>query len=258
MPTLRKSAIFVGLAMLGAAGVGHAFDGAGTVASQGRSSASDAFAFQIAEPGVLEQWRAARSHATGQGADLDHWKAFQLYARIAALRFAGEPSRRDAPYVGGAMREMGRYYLAGIEGTPVARNPQTGEHYLHRAAALFGDADAQFELGRFYLDERFGTPRRRHAARWLSLATRKGHHRAKAELGALLCAGQGVARDAVRGILLMAAALHDMTEAERPSIEARLTEAFASVTETERGRVEIALRRANLPLMGMVAVADGS
>lgn len=241
---------------VGAAGVGHAFDAAPAVLQLPASGLHEAF--PIAEMATALRWQAARSHATGQGAERDDWKAFQIYARIAAMRFAGEPSRDDAPYVGAAMREMGRYYLSGIEGSPVAADPRRGEDYLYRAAALFGDADAQFELGRFYLDSRWGKPRRRHAARWFALAARKGSHRARAELGVLLCEGNGVARDPVRGILFIATALRDAPEVEREGLGARLAAAFDAVSDAEREKVEGALRRADLPPMVSVGVADGS
>ena len=49
------------------------------------------------------------------------------------------------------------------------------------AATYFGDADAQYELGRLYID---GTPSDPHeAARWFQLAATKGQCHAEAVLG---------------------------------------------------------------------------
>ena len=67
------------------------------------------------------------------------------------------------------------------------------------AASYFGDADAQYELGRLYLD---GTPSDAHeAARWFLLAATKGQCRAEAALGDILFRGQYVPRQAARGLM---------------------------------------------------------
>lgn len=255
-PDPLKPLLVVCALSLGAAGGGHAFDGPRAAPDVTPSVMLDAF--PVAEETVLARWSAARRHSTGQGARLDHWQAFQIYARIAATRFESEPSRDDAPYVGGAMREMGRYYLTGIEGSPVASDPRTAESYLYRAAALFGDADAQFELGRFYLDARWGKPRERHAARWFALASRKGHAGAQAELGALLCEGRGVARNASRGIVLMATALRNAPGAQRDVVQSRLNAAFAALPDADRQKAENALQAADLPPVASVTVASDS
>ena len=67
------------------------------------------------------------------------------------------------------------------------------------AASYFGDADAQYRLGRLYLD---GTPSDPHqAARWFQLAATKGDCRAEAVLGDLLFQGRSVPRQAARGLM---------------------------------------------------------
>ena len=69
------------------------------------------------------------------------------------------------------------------------------------AASYFGDADAQYQLGRLYLD---GTPSDPHqAARWFQLAATKGDCRAEAVLGDMLFQGQKVPRQAARGLMLL-------------------------------------------------------
>jgi TPR repeat protein len=67
------------------------------------------------------------------------------------------------------------------------------------AATYFGDADAQYELGRLYLT---GTPSAPHqAARWFQLAATKGHCRAEVALGDMLFQGQAVPHQAARGLM---------------------------------------------------------
>jgi len=67
------------------------------------------------------------------------------------------------------------------------------------AASYFGDADAQYQLGRLYLDGSPGDPRQ--AARWFQLAATKGDCRAEAVLGDMLFHGQHVPRQAARGLM---------------------------------------------------------
>ena len=67
------------------------------------------------------------------------------------------------------------------------------------AASYFADADAQYQLGRLYLDS---TPSDAHkAARWFQLSATKGDCRAEAVLGDMLFRGQHVPRQAARGLM---------------------------------------------------------
>jgi hypothetical protein len=67
------------------------------------------------------------------------------------------------------------------------------------AASFFGDAEAQYELGRLYLTATPGDPHQ--AARWFLLAATKGQCRAQVALGDMLFRGQTVPRQAARGLM---------------------------------------------------------
>src|SRR5262245_9430077 len=69
------------------------------------------------------------------------------------------------------------------------------------AASYFGDADAQYELGRHYLDSTPSDPRQ--AVRWFQLAATKGNCRAEAVLGDMLFQGEHMPRQAARGLMLL-------------------------------------------------------
>jgi TPR repeat protein len=70
------------------------------------------------------------------------------------------------------------------------------------AATNFGNADAQYDLARMYLDGLGVNKDATQAARWLHLAAEKNHAEAQALLGQLLFTGRdGVARQ--RGLGLM-------------------------------------------------------
>ncbi len=57
------------------------------------------------------------------------------------------------------------------------------------AATNFGDANAQYNLARMYLDGADIVPKGGQAARWLYLAADKGHLQAQALLGQMLFTG---------------------------------------------------------------------
>jgi hypothetical protein len=75
----------------------------------------------------------------------------------------------------------------GIPNSSVVPDAARAREMFAYAASYFGDADAQYQLGRLYLD---GTPSDPHqAARWFQLAATKGDCRAEAVLGDMLFQG---------------------------------------------------------------------
>jgi hypothetical protein len=99
------------------------------------------------------------------------------------------------------------------------------------AATNFGDADAQYELGRLYLT---GTPSDPHqAARWLRLAATKGHCRAEVALGDLLFQGQVVPRQAARGLMWLTLS-RDCAGADATWVKPLYDRAFKCASADER------------------------
>jgi TPR repeat protein len=68
------------------------------------------------------------------------------------------------------------------------------------AGSYFGDAEAQYHLGRSYLFGKGAQKDAIQAARWLRLSADKGDHRAQALLGHMLFKGDEVSRHAARGL----------------------------------------------------------
>ena len=99
------------------------------------------------------------------------------------------------------------------------------------AASYFGDADAQYQLGRLYLD---GTPSDPHqAARWLLLAATKGDCRAEAVLGDMLFQGsQSAAASCARADV--AHARPDCAGSEEAWVKPLYDSAFHRATDDER------------------------
>ena len=145
------------------------------------------------------QWKLGQMYADGDGVPQDALRAFKYFSDIANSHPDETPGTPQARFVANAFVALGRYYLAGIPNTNVKANPPRAHEMLSYAATYFGDADAQYELGRLYLD---GTPSDPHeAARWFQLAANKGQCRAEAVLGDILFKGQFVPRQAARGLM---------------------------------------------------------
>jgi uncharacterized protein len=148
------------------------------------------------------QWKLGQMYADGDGVPKDALRAFKYFSDIANSHPDETPGTPQARFVANAFVALGRYYLTGIPNTNVKANPARAHEMLGYAATYFGDADAQYELGRLYLD---GTPSEPHeAARWFQLAANKGHCRAEAVLGDILFKGQFVPRQAARGLMWLA------------------------------------------------------
>ena len=70
------------------------------------------------------------------------------------------------------------------------------------AATRFGDPDGEYHLARMFIDGAGGLEKDKlRAAKWLGLAAEKGHHGAQALLGHMLFRGDGVPRQAARGLM---------------------------------------------------------
>lgn len=205
---------------LGAAGRGLApalaFDGSATSATASLSPSdglrSGAHAPDGVKPGSLSalqyaaeqgepvaQWRLGRMYADGDGVPRDDLRAFNYFSAIANAHPDETPGTPQSRFVANAFVALGHYYLTGIPNSQIAADPERAREMFDYAASYFGDADAQYELGRLYLT---GTPSDPHqAARWFQLAATKGQCRAEVALGDMLFRGQAVPRQAARGLM---------------------------------------------------------
>ncbi len=89
-------------------------------------------------------------------------------------------------FVADAYVALGHYYRDGIPNSPVKPDPNRAHDMFSYAAAVFGDPDAQFHLGRLYLKGEGVRKDPKLAARWLALAANKGQYEAQATLGQIL------------------------------------------------------------------------
>jgi uncharacterized protein len=148
---------------------------------------------------LAAQWKVGRMYAAGDGVPRDDKRAFVYFSQIANTHPEEPPGTAEARIVANAFVALGNYYLTGIPNSTVLANTARAREMFSYAASYFGDADAQYQLGRLYLE---GTPSDpRQAARWFQLAAMKGDCRAEATLGDLLFQGKRVPRQAARGLM---------------------------------------------------------
>jgi exopolysaccharide production negative regulator len=183
---------------------------------------------------ALAQWKLGRMYAEGDGVDKNKLRAFKYFRRIANLHADDNPDAPQSRFVASAFVALGRYYLDGIPDTPIKSDPVRAKQMFAYAASYFRDADAQYYLGRLYLNG-IGVPKdSRHAARWLRLAAIKGHCQAQALLGSLLFTGdKAVGRQAALGLMWLTLS-KDCASSSEAWISDRYNNAMKHANDDER------------------------
>ena len=158
-----------------------------------------------AEHGVLgAQLKLARIYASGNGVNKDNGKAFYFYRQIANQRADISPLSPVSRYVAEAFVALGEYYVGGIPSAQVPQDPVRAANLFRHAASYFGDADAQYQLARLYLDGDGVEKNVGLAINWLATAAKKQHAEAQATLGELLWRGSDDVRQRrARGLALI-------------------------------------------------------
>ena len=179
----------------------------------------------------VAQWKLGRMYADGDGVPRDDLRAFSYFSEIANTHPDEAPGTPQARFVANAFVALGHYYLTGIPNSKIAADPVRARDMFGYAATYFGDADAQYELGRFFLGERPSDPHQ--AARWFQLAATKGHCRAEVALGDMLFEGQVVPRQAARGLMWLTLG-RDCAGSDDTFAKPLYDEAFHRASDDER------------------------
>jgi uncharacterized protein len=219
---------------------GAGLPGAGSMAL-GAEKAKEFSALQYAadQGHPAAQWKLGRMYADGNGVAQDDMRAFDYFSQIANSHAEEPPGSRQARIVAKAFVALGRYYLTGIPNSAVKPDSARAHQMFGYAASYFGDADAQYELGRLYLD---GNPTDVHeAARWFLLAATKGHCRSEAALGDLLFRGQDVPRQAARGLMWLTLG-RDCAGPDEAWVKPLYDNAFHSASDDERAMALVYLK----------------
>jgi len=151
---------------------------------------------------VMALWKLGRMYADGEGVKQSDQRAFEYFRTLADSHAEETPGTNPAVFVAKSFIEIGSYYLTGI---PNYLKPDAGHAHqmFSYAASYFGDPEAQYRLGRTYLDGQGTAKSPKQAARWLSSAADKGQYQAQAVLGAMLFKGESVRRDAALGLMYL-------------------------------------------------------
>jgi TPR repeat protein len=188
------------------------------------------------------QWKLGRMYAEGDGVKRNDLRAFEYFSRVANAHADDSPESPQSRFVANAFVALGHYYLEGIPNSAVKANPGRAREMFSYAASYFGDADAQYNLARMYLEGN-GTPKDpRQAARWLDLAAKKGQHHAQALLGHMLFKGGDLPRQAARGLMWLTLA-RDSAASGDTWIHELYDSAFKQATDDERQVALIFLER---------------
>jgi uncharacterized protein len=187
-----------------------------------------------AEQGMpAAQWKLGRMYADGDGVQKNTLRAFEYFSRLTKAHGDDVPGTPQARFVANAFISLGQYYLEGIPNSAIKPDPDRAREMYWYAASYFADQDAQYNLGRLYLDRNFGARDPRQAAKWLGLAARKGQYQAQALLGAMLFKGDDLSRQAALGLFWLTLA-KDSARPDEIWIAETYSNAFAQATDSER------------------------
>ena len=179
------------------------------------------------------QWKLGRMYADGDGVQKNTQRAFEYFSRLTKAHGDDVPGTPQARFVANAFVALGQYYLEGIPNSAVKPDPDRAREMYWYAASYFADPDAQYNLGRLYLDRNAGVRDPRQAVKWLGLAARKGQYQAQALLGEMLFKGDDLARQAALGLFWLTLA-KDGARADETWIAEKYSSAFAQATDNER------------------------
>ncbi len=198
-----------------------------------KAKAVDAYGFAADLGHPVAQWKLGRMYQDGDGVAENDLKAFELFSEVANAHADDAPQSPQAPFVASAFVQLGNYYLNGIQDSAIEPNVARARELYTYAASYFGDADAQFQLARLYLEVDPAERDPKLAARWLKLAAKKGHHGAQALLGQMLVEGNGVKRNVVAGLMWLTVARNN-APTEDDWIRQEQEQAFSLASEKER------------------------
>ncbi len=185
----------------------------------------------------IAQWKLGKIYETGDGVPVNDAKAFEFYREVIDNHGDDARGTPQAAFVASAFVALGSYYLKGIETSAIRPNVDRARELYTYAASIFGDTEAQYRLGRLYLESESSERDPRQAARWLTVAAKKGHPGAQAMLGQLLFTGdEGLPRRPAQGLMWLTIARNNATNAKDDWIREVQEQVFSVASENERRR----------------------
>jgi hypothetical protein len=189
------------------------------------------YAAEQGAPGAL--WKLGRMYADGDGVSQNKLRAFEYFKNLTKAHADDPPGTPQARFVASAFVSLGHFYLEGIPDSAVKADPVVAREMFHYAASYFGDPEAQYYLGRIFLNGTGTAKDGRAAARWFRLAADKGHRSAQAMLGSMLFKGQGISRQSAMGLAWLAIA-KEGASADEAWIAEMYKSAYSQASQDER------------------------
>jgi len=183
---------------------------------------------------AIAEWKLGRMYAEGDHVGRDDLRAFDYFQDIVDNHSDDSLGTPQARFIANAYVALGGYFLSGIPNSPVKPNPRRSRDLYAYAASYFGDAEAQYRLGRMLLQGEGGSRDPWQAVRWLKLAADKGHYPAQALLGITMFRGDGIPRQVPRGLMYLTIARD--TAPQDKTIADMQASAFAQATDDQRAR----------------------
>jgi hypothetical protein len=152
---------------------------------------------------AIAEWKLGRMYADGDHVGRDDVRAFDYFQDIVDNHSDDSFGTPQARFVANAYVALGGYLASGIPNSPVKVNAPRARDLYAYAASYFGDAEAQYRLGRMLLEGQGGARDPWQAARWLKLSADKGHYQAQALLGITMFRGDGIPRQVPRGLMYL-------------------------------------------------------
>ncbi len=183
---------------------------------------------------AVAQWRLGRMFAEGKGVPRDDAKAFHWFKHIVDEHADDEPGTIQGQLAGRAFVELGAYYSAGIPGSDVGRDMSMAWNMFYHGATVFGDMEAQYQLGKMYLEGKGVEQNRQLAVSWLRNAAEKGHVKAQAMLGDHLFSTAETPRRKVEGLMWLSIARKQAKSQDDAGIVTSFEDAYTLATDEER------------------------
>lgn len=208
-------------------------DGAGGGVSSDALLAALKDAAAAGEP--MAMWQLGLMYERGEGVEKDPVKAFGYFSQIANDHADAAPRGVEADIVAQSFVKVGDYYRNGVPEAGIPKDEDRSNRLLMHAASYFGDADAQYRVGKMYLEDEELGANPLQSARWLSLAARKGHAGAQAQLGKMLFNGEGIEANPIEGLMwLTVASRRAANTSDEAWIQHLLNDAMSVATPEQR------------------------
>jgi TPR repeat protein len=183
----------------------------------------------------LAQWKLGRMYADGDGVTRDDAVAYDYFSRLVEHFIEEEPEPRERSMAANAFVSAGVYALEGVPSAKIAPDKERAFDLFRYAATYFGNAEAQYNLARMYLDG-VGVKRDvRQGVNWLDLAVRKNHAPSQALLGHLIFKGvAGAHPQRARGLMYLTLAREQANSADDQWIVDLHSKAIVAASDADR------------------------